>query len=74
MVEDANRHSAAGQRDLIVSAVLRRIVLLCTLTEITLSFYRNFRAFFLPVGFLKIIFRNFRYHTGSLTNIPTLHR
>ena len=45
-----------------------------SLTEITLSFYRNFQAFFLPVGFLKINFRNFRYHTGSLTNVPTLIR
>ena len=44
-----------------------------TLTEITV-FLPDFSGFFLPLGFLKINFQNFRHHTGSLTNIPTLIR
>ena len=43
-----------------------------TLTEITLFFLPEFSGLFLHVGFLKTNFRNFRYHTGLLTKIPTL--
>ena len=45
-----------------------------TLTEKNTVFLPEFSGFFLSVGFLKISFRNFRYHTGSLTSIATLIR